>query len=236
MKKLLLNGCSFGYIWNPSGELLQSIGCDKTINISKHASSFQRTFRTTIEWISQNGNPDFVIVPITFAHRWELGIAEHEEDKIDGVWFPLQMADVMPEDLNTLERKINSSVSHDKLKDLLRLYYGIIPDIRTYWDKLFTEVIALSAFLSSRNIPHLLFDMCNDFDKSLVDKWSGFDKVSLIEQNKNILDIFGFCGNKHMWKTQDDRSEHFNTHHKPEQYLILEAFISKYMKQNNIIE
>ena len=88
MKKLLINGCSFGYVWSPTKKFLNALGCDSIVNISKHATSFQRTFRSTVEWIAQNDNPDFVIIPITFAHRWELGIAEKEEDEIDGVWFP----------------------------------------------------------------------------------------------------------------------------------------------------
>ena len=236
MKKLLINGCSFGYVWSPTKKFLNALGCDSIVNISKHATSFQRTFRSTVEWIAQNDNADFVIIPITFAHRWELGIAEKEEDEIDGVWFPLQMADVMPEDLNTLERKINPTVQHEKLKELLRLYYGTVPDIRTYWDKLFTEIITLSSFLKDRRIPHLMFDMCNDFDRSLVQKWSGFNKTTLIEQNKNIVDIFNFCGNKYMWQSKVDREGHFNVHHKPEQYLHLEAFIEQYISQNNIIQ
>tara|TARA_Y100000592_G_C5413100_1_gene289178 strand:- start:74 stop:784 length:711 start_codon:yes stop_codon:yes gene_type:complete len=236
MKKLLLNGCSFGYIWNPTEKFLSALNCDSTINISKHATSFQRTFRSTVEWIAQNGDPGFVVIPITFAHRWELGIAEKEEDDIDGVWFPLQMADVMPEDLNTLERKINPSVSHAKLKELLKLYYGTVPDIRTYWDKVFTEIITLSSFLKDKHIPHVMFDMCNNFDETLVAKWSGFNKTSLIKSNRNVIDIFNFCGNKYMWQRQIHKAEQFNTHHKPEQYLHLEAYLEQYVRQNNIIQ
>ena len=89
MKTLLLNGCSFGHRWHPSKEFVNALGCDKTKNISKVATSFQRTCRSTIEWIAINGNPSFVVVPITFSHRWELAIGNSQDD-IDGNWFPMQ--------------------------------------------------------------------------------------------------------------------------------------------------
>ena len=62
MKTLLLNGCSFGHRWHPSKEFVNALGCDQTENISKVATSFQRTCRSTIEWIAINGNPSFVVV------------------------------------------------------------------------------------------------------------------------------------------------------------------------------
>lgn len=43
MKTLLVNGCSFGEIWNPSEFFTESIGCDTVVNISKVGTSFQRS-------------------------------------------------------------------------------------------------------------------------------------------------------------------------------------------------
>ena len=235
MKTLLLNGCSFGACWTPTEKFVKNLGCDEVANISKMASSFQRTYRSTVEWIAQNGKPHFVIIPITFSHRWDLGIAKND-DPIDGVWFPLQMADVLPEDLNTLNKEINPTVDHGKLKKLLELYYGTIPDIRPYYDKMFTEIITLSSFLNQQNIPYIMFDMCNNFDKKLVDKWAAFEKIKFIQQNKNIIDLFDFCGNKEMWKSQSKKDDNFNIHHKPEQYLVLEAYLERHMRQNSIIQ
>ena len=235
MNTLLLTGCSFGECWTPTNNFIKSLGCEEAVNISKIATSFQRTCRSTVEWIAQNGNPGIVLIPITFAHRWELGIAK-KDDLIDGVWFPLQMTDVLPDDLNTLDRKINPTVDHAKLKKLLDLYYGTIPDIRPYWDKMFLEIITLSSFLHQHNIPHVMFDMCNNFQKTLVNKWEAFEKIKFIKHNKNIIDLFDFCANKYMWNSLSDKSENFNIHHEPEQYLVLEAYLEQYIKQNNIIK
>ena len=94
MKTLLLNGCSFGECWTPTNNFIKSLGCEEAVNISKIATSFQRTCRSTVEWIAQNGNPEFVMIPITFAHRWELAISK-TEDPIDGSWFSLQRKELI---------------------------------------------------------------------------------------------------------------------------------------------
>ena len=228
MKTLLINGCSFGKIWNPSQEFVESLGCDNTVNISKVATSFQRTCRSTVEWVAQNGTPDYVIIPITFAHRWELSISENE-DNIDGAWFPLQRKEL----LDSVEQKISPDVSKDKVMQLIDLYYGVIPTIKTYWDKIFTEIILLSAFLESRKIKHLFFDMCNEFEKRHIEGYKGFSKVKLIEDNRNVIDLFSFCGNRYMWESMTrDKSENFNIHHAPEQYEILEQRLLDYINTN----
>jgi hypothetical protein len=234
---LLLNGCSFTDNWKPSKDFTDFLGCEHrwTVNIGKPATGFQRTLRSTIEWIAQRGDPEFMIIPITFAHRWELAISE-KDDKLDGTWQPLQMAEMMPKDLNSLWQKIDPDVDHDKLRKLLELYYGIIPNIRTYWDKTFAEIIALCAFLEQRNIKYLMFDMCNDFKTDLIDNFEGFAKVQLIKANNRIIDIFNFCGNKYMWQSMTNKSEDFNIHHAPPEYLVLEAHLKGYITRNKLLQ
>ena len=224
MKTLLLNGCSFGECWTPTKKFIADLGCDNVINISKMATSFQRTCRSTVEWIAQNDKPYFVIVPITFSHRWELAIGNNE-DQIDGSWFPLQRK----EWIDTYSGQLHKDVNVEKLKNMLDLYYGTIPTIKTYWDKLFTEAIMLSSFLESKGIKHLFFDMCNEFDKKHIKGYKGFDKLRLIESNNNIIDLFNFCGNRYMWNTMaDNNSVDFNIHHAPEQYKHLEKHLLTY--------
>ena len=225
MKTLLVNGCSFGECWTPSDEFVKALGCEQLVNLSKGGTSFQRTCRSTIEWIAQNGNPEFVIVPITFAHRWELALSNNE-DKIDGSWLPLQRKEF----LDAYKDQLHRDVSMNKLKDMVELYYGSIPTIKTYWDKLFSEVIMLSSFLESKKIRHLFFDMCNEFDKKHLKGYKGFDKLRLIQSNKNVIDLFKFCGNRHMWDSMEDKDNvHFNIHHAPDQYKHLENYLLKYI-------
>ena len=226
MKTLLLNGCSFTHRWNPSKKFVRELGCDRVENISKVSTSFQRTCRTTIEWIAINGNPSFVMIPITFSHRWELAIAEKQEDF--GPWFPMQNR----EHLFTTQQKLRDDVSKDKIAELVDLYYGCIPISVTYDSKIFTEIIMLSAFLESRNIKHLFFDMCNEFSREHIEKYDGFEKVKLIENNPSVLNLFSFCGNRYMHNTMPNKETfYFNSHHAQEQYLELEKYLLKYLDQ-----
>ena len=227
MKTLLINGCSFGECWSPSDKFVQTLGCDNVVNISKTAVSVQRTLRSTIEWIAQNGNPHYVIAPITFWSRWELAINK-DEDKIDGCWFPIQR----PELLESADRKLHPDVDKERLSKMIESYYALSPTVRTFWDKLFMDIISLSSFLENRNVEHLIFDMCNDFDMIHIEGYQGFEKLKLLEQNKNVIDLFGFCGNKHMWNSLKDKEKiDFNIHHAPEQYLILEDFLLKHVEK-----
>ena len=227
MKTLLLNGCSFGHRWHPSKEFVNALGCDKTENISKVATSFQRTCRSTIEWIAINGNPSFVVVPITFSHRWELAIGNSQDD-IDGVWFPMQNK----EHVFTTGQKIRDDVNKEKLEQLIDLYYGCIPTSVTYTGKIFTEIIMLSSFLENNKIDYLFFDMCNEFKKEHIEQYKGFDKVKIIENNKKIIDLFSFCGNRYMHDTMPNKETvYFNSHHAPEQYLELEKYLLNYLEQ-----
>lgn len=224
MNTLLINGCSFGVWWQVSDTFAEKLGCTSVTNISKVSTSFQRTCRTTIEWIAQNGDPSFVVIPITFSHRWELAIADKQEDF--GPWFPMQNK----EHVFTTGQKIRDDVSKDKIAELLDLYYGCIPTSVTYYSKIFTEIIMLSAFLKSRNIKHLFFDMCNEFVREDITQYAGFDKMKLIESNDSVIDLFSFCGNRYMHNTLPNKeSVYFNTHHEPAQYLELEKYLLNYL-------
>ena len=228
MKTLLLNGCSFGDCWTPTSEFVKSLNCDTVTNISKVGISFQRTCRSTVEWIAQNGNPHFVIVPITFSHRWELAVGDGE-DQLDGSWFPIQRKEL----LHTTGHRLNTDVDKSKLENLIDLYYGSIPTVKTYWDKLFYELIMFTAFLDNTGIDYLMFDMCNEFDKRHIKGYKGFDKLKLIESNKKVIDIFKFCGNKFMWDSMKDEykkdNPEWNIHHAPKQYVELEKYLLKHI-------
>ena len=229
MTRLLLNGCSYGQFWNPTDNFVRQLGCEKVINISKFATSFQRTCRTTVEWIAQNGDPAFVLIPITFCHRWEMAINK-QHDHLDGTWFPLQRKELI--DNPDEKQSFHSEVDKDKLKKLLDLYYGTIPTVDTYWDKMFTEIIMLSGFLTQRGIRHLIFDMCNEFDKKHIENSNGYEKLKLIESNNSVIDLFNFCGNRFMWESMENKNDvFFNTHHAPEQLKHLEKYLLNYLSQ-----
>ena len=227
MSTLLINGCSFARRWNPSEEFLKSLSCDQVINLGKDGGSLQRVVRTTVEWIAQNGPPDMVIIPIPPATRWELAIAKNEDD-IDGTWYPMQLKEYLD------QKKISTLVDFKKLEKLTELYYGSIPDIRTYWDSCFTDLILLSSFLEQTKINHLIFDMCNNFEMEHLKGYKGFEKIKLINNNKKIIDLFGFCGNKYMYQNiKDKNKKEIDTlmhHHSNKEYKDLENYLLNYRK------
>jgi len=229
MKTLLINGCSFGECWTPTKNFIADLGCDNLVNISKPGTSFQRTYRSTIEWIAQNESPAMVLIPITFSHRWELSLNQ-DEDMIDGSWIPLQTSNHISDQYNL------QGVQIKDVKKLVDDYYKIIPTIKTYWDRMFTDIIMMAGFLDQQNIPYLMWDMCNGFDKNHIKSYKGFQKIDFIEKNKRIIDIWKFCGNKFMRDTMPSDLRHktpeFAFHHAPEQYNELENYLIRYVNQN----
>ena len=228
MSTLLINGCSFGECWTPSQQFIQALDCNQTVNLSKAGTSFQRTCRSTIEWVAQNGKPGMVLIPITFAHRWELALNQHE-DQIDGSWVPLQNSNYLND-----EYKLQD-VSIKDLKRLVDDYYKIIPTIKTYWDKLFTEIIMMAGFLEQQHVPYLMWDMCNGFDKKHINGYAGFSKIDLIQKNNRIIDIWQFSGNRFMRSTMPkdvgkNIPEHAH-HHETPQYRELEKYLIQYLHQ-----
>lgn len=232
MSTLLLNGCSFAECWSPNENFLRTLKCDRVENLGLRAGSFQRVARTTVEWVAKYGNPEFVIIPIPLVSRWELSVAK-QENGLDGTWYPMQHSLIE-------QQFISDLVSADKLKSLLELYYGCVPDIRTFWDLCFTNIILLASFLENKKINYLMFNMCNQFNKedlkdfNGVKYYKGFDKIKLIEENKKIIDVFKFCGNNFMWDamniTHKDDIDKLMHHHGAREYECLENYLSNYLK------
>ena len=223
---LLINGCSFAHFWNPSEDFVKYLQCKDVVNLGKPGTGFDRTVRTTIEWIAANGKPNFVLIPITLSTRWELSIAKTEKD-IEGTWYGMQH----PEYINFDE--IDQAIPKDKLTSLIETYYGLIPNNRTYWDRLFTNLIGLVSFFEAHNIKYLCWDMCNHFEHKHIAAYKGFEKLKIIKENKNIIDLFGFCGNNHMHKNLPDEQQKttdpYMHHHADKEYRVLESYLIDYL-------
>ncbi len=227
MSTLLINGCSFAKAWHPSKDFRNQLGCTEIINIGKNGTSFPRTIRTTVEWVAQNGNPEFAVIPITYAHRWELAVAK-EDDELEGTWHP-----VLEEPNLGLDKIDLSLVPEDKYKKLVPYYHGCIPNIRTYWDKMFTDIILLASFFEAKGIKYVMCDMVNNFNYKHIEGSKSFTKLNLIKNNKNIVDLFSFCGNNFMYnKLPEDEREGVDPylwHHKVREYNHLEKYLVRHL-------
>ena len=139
-KPLLINGCSFGKCWTPSDKFISALDCTSHVNLSKVATGFQRTCRSTVEWIAQNGNPGFVIIPITYVTRVEMPTARCDKwDDIDGNWIPVQENGMLPSDAHDPRRSIKMNVDHAQLISFynyhqwkMLTYFGIISNNLTH--------------------------------------------------------------------------------------------------------
>jgi hypothetical protein len=220
----LINGCSFSAAWKPDSDFLKHFSQTDFLNISKTGASFKRSARTTMEWVAQNGKPGLVILPITYAHRFEMAVS-NTDDALDGAWFPMQRSELID------QNKIHDSISAEKLKTMLDLYYGSVADVRHFWETLFSDIITLSAWLEKQNIPYIMFDMCNDFSKEHIQNLKGIARLKYIYQNENIIDLFSFCGNKIMWESLDEKTrskvDSIAYHHANKQFRVLENNIIK---------
>lgn len=229
MKPLVISGCSFVECWHPTQSFVDALGCDSAVNLGRVGGSNQRSFRTVIEWIAQNGDPGFVIVPITYITRFEMAIS-NREDPIDGAWFPIQRYELIEQN----QDKILGFIDQRRLKDLIDLTYAVTPDTRTYWDRLFTEMIMFAGFLRSRSIPYLMFDMVNAFDPADIKIYQATEKVRLLEQDPRIIDLWKFVGNRYMWETMSEKQQSgvdpLHHHHSDPQYAELERYLVSYIQ------
>ena len=221
---LLVNGCSYTAIWPLSDNFVQALGCNNVKNIAMHGGSFQRTCRTTIEYFAKNTKPKFVLIPVTFSHRWELAVGNLNDD-LEGNWLPMRT------DNNLQQEQMAQNVSKERIDGLVDNYYGCIPDNITFIDKMFTDIIMLCAFLEGQGVDYMLFDMCNSFDRRDLENVNSLDKLSMIKQNKKVIDLFEFCGNSFMWSTLTSQQQSIcnptTHHHASLAYHLLERHIIK---------
>ena len=77
-----------------------------------------------------------------------------------------------------------------------------------------------------------MFDMCNDFSMHHLAGYKGFEKINFIKENKKIIDLFSFCGNRFMWNSMNKENKKeidpLMHHHKDHEYQQLEKYLLDY--------
>jgi hypothetical protein len=206
MATLLLNGCSYTHGWCPN-EWFKDYNIE---NIAECGGSNQRAFRTTVEWISNHGNPDFIIIGLTFDRRnemvcWGAGPKYQKYSSVDQT----------PENYKKI------------ITDFMAIEDGL-----SVVDKLFLNIIIISGFLRSLSIPHLFFNTCENYDFSYFEKYPYLkSKINLINQNNCIIDL-KFIGNQYLnscGATSDDLCPDIKArHYRKSDYHILEKYLNPY--------
>jgi len=205
---LFLNGCSYALYWNTF----------PGVNLGVAGGSNIRTIRTTMEWIVHyNTKPDWVFMPITYLQRFEKSFIKQQNVPIEGTYIP--------------SRK-------KEYRDLVKGFISKFTDTDImYYDYLFMNIIMFSAWLSNQGIKHLIWDQCNNFNREELQEFEGIDKLKLIEENPNVIPLFEFCGNLHMYNnggTWDELNERFDPQHKHysvDSYSHLKDYLTVYAKE-----
>ena len=77
--------------------------------------------------------------------------------------------------------------------------------------------------------------MCNNFESKHLVGYKGFTKVDLINADKNIINLFEFCGNKFMYDKlspdEQNKIDPYMHHHDATGYLALEKFLIDYLNR-----
>ncbi len=213
-KTVLINGCSYAYNWKPTKWFE---GYD-IVNIAECGGSNRRAVRTTVEWILKNGNPDYILMPITFLNRFE-SYYDHLKPKVEYV-------SISP-----------GFLSLSTLAPIVREYMAYEHPSVTL-DRFVTDMIMFDGFLKQRNIPYLAWNMCTppegmpapDVNESLE------MKMDWLKNNPSIID-FNFVGNIYL-EQNGARSDGLGEldhspsvrHYIKDDYYILEKYLNDYRK------
>lgn len=213
-KTVLVNGCSYAHQWHP-GKWFE--GYD-VVNIALSGGSNRRAMRTTVEWILKNGNPDYVLLPITFFNRFE-SFFDHNLPKAD--YIPISFRFYANHEHGRLFEKVEA-VEHPSV----------------ILDRFLTDLIMFDGFLKQRNIPYLAWNMCTpskgmpstDVNDVLV------SKMDWLKNNPSIVD-FNFVGNIYLGENgariaspSEAKFELEARHYDKADYYILEKYLNDYRK------
>jgi len=213
-KTVLINGCSYAYNWKPE----KWFEGYNIVNIAESGGSNRRAIRTTIEWILQNGNPDYILFPITFINRFE---SYYDYLKPQAEYISISPGYLA---LQTLLPVVQEYMAYEHPSMLL--------------DRFVTDMIMFDGFLKQRNIPYLAWNMCtpSQYMPATNVNESLESKMSWLKNNPSIVD-FNFVGNIYLGKSGariDNPSEtKFDLqacHYDKNDYHILEKYLNDYRK------
>ena len=199
MKTILISGCSYSeifYLENIQQYIKEKFQVDKVVNISRIGSSIPRQIKAVVEWMAVYEKPELILLPITHITRYDESVRE----KYD-IWNthdePLCASMDPFKDSDHMNRQFKSRIDIEQVNQLIKLKTLIYNDVAAF-NNFLTQIILFSGWLRSQNIKHLIFDMCNDFKE---EDYAGIKKQKFLSKNKNIIDIFKFCGNDFMYKS-----------------------------------
>jgi hypothetical protein len=241
MKTILISGCSYSLIYNDDKlqqELKNNFKIDKIINISESGCSIDRQIKAVVEWLSINDSPNLILLPITHTTRYDEPIAKNSTLLNDYNQSLCVSMDLFSNNIKMRER-LDTKFEINFINDLIKIKTLIYNDLSSF-NNFLTKIITFSGWLKTLNIRHLIFDMCNNFDEK---KYLQIKKQKFLKNNKNIIDIFKFCGNDFIYKNISPnqlKNKNINysmkniTHYDAEDNIELIKYLKSYTIVNNI--
>lgn len=205
-KKLLISGCSYGVVYSDIEAQLKTLfDVDHVVNISQNGASPDRQMRGVIEWIAQHGKPDMIILPVSYAHRFDLPIGQ-KVDPYHNKHYRMTWQMILGKKYGS-SNPIDPRFPQDMVQTFLKTGTMIHENGYLAHDDLWTRLIMFQAYLEHNGIRHLIFDTGNYYEKVWTQKHSAMEKRKLVEQCKGIYKFFTFCSNVWMYNTMTDQEK-----------------------------
>jgi len=241
MKTVLISGCSYGLIFNDVSmqeHIKKELKVEKIINLSYAGSSVERQIKTVIEWLSNNPFPDLIIMPLTHIERYDESVSKIFDPAV--AYDESLCVSMDPfTDNQAMNKQLKSRIDLQTINSLLK-NKTLIYNHTSAFNKFISHIITFSGWLQNKKIRHLLFNMSNQFDKT---KFLKINKQIFLQENKNIIDIFSFCGNKFMYDSlnkEEQINEKINElgqyahHYGVESNKLLINHLNSYIIKHNI--
>lgn len=205
-KKLIISGCSYGAVYSDIvHDLKKLFGVDEIINLSQLGGSPDRQMRSVIEWIAQNDFPDMVILPVSYAYRFDLPIAERFHD-LHNKHFRCAWHMDLSKNYGSA-RPIDPTYDRDTLQTYLKIGSLLHQNEYPAHDNLWSRLLTFQSYLQLNNVRHLIFDTANNYSKNIKDDQPGMEKRKLVEKCKGIYKFFTFCSNIWMYEQLTDQEK-----------------------------
>lgn len=239
MKQLVVNGCSYAEVYASGGghtALAKQLGMTDAVSLAIGGSANSRIIRTTAKHAYTNKQPSLYIIHLTFMSRWEIPVAtshRHFNMDFEGRWInPQKQGLYTPswqwnDQDTTLLTELNFKSVIDADKDL--------------FEDMVYRCLSLMALVKSHGHKILFINQCDSTIKNVAET-ADFD---FLDNHKEFVERLVWISN--LWQhsqgvpesiygsgTMSPPPEH--RHRMPGQHLLVNDYLSNYIKQNKILE
>jgi len=241
MKTILISGCSYSLVFSHheiQDHIQEKFNVEHIVNLSRSGGSIDRQIKVVMEWLSNNPVPELILMPLTHVERYDASVS-HVFDPATGYDEPLCVSMSPFTDQKEMMHRFPSRFDLQTVNGLLKINTLIYNNTSSF-NNFITKIITFSGWLESKKIRHLIFNMCNKFDEG---RFSQINKQLFLNDNKNIINIYKFVGNKFMFESLTDKrkcEEKINNldayihHYDVESNKLLINYLNSYIIKHNI--